>query len=294
MMECDTMNVKTNSRLRPGWTPVSEILIEEFGLITAAVFGRVRRFCQMRNGQCTASLQTIGDSLGISPRTVANHLKLLVDAGYLTAERRHGRTTAYRDLGLLNDEDGSEGPSGGIPLPAEGKSELGTPQIRSPLESDSYDRELRKDKYIRNEEREEEENKSHLHNHISTIGQPEVYDAAAAYTEITLRTLSNSWKSRVLSTVGEDERDLERWKKTISDWLRRGYNPNSIYGILDVYQKGGRYRDGSKVEDGVYCSNCKLPMSQRNDDCHIHRARLYLGNYFPLEEYGQADMIERS
>ena len=44
-----------------GWTPMLDSLVQEFGLVTAAVFGRIWRYCQMPAGICSASMETIGD-----------------------------------------------------------------------------------------------------------------------------------------------------------------------------------------------------------------------------------------
>ncbi len=83
------------------YTPVFDNLIDEFGLYTAAVFGRVWRYCQMQRGYCHAEQTRIADELGIKRETVNRSLKLLVDAGYLSdaTPNTKGRTRIYKDTG---------------------------------------------------------------------------------------------------------------------------------------------------------------------------------------------------
>ena len=84
-----------------GFTPVVDALAEELGLIPAVVYGVAWRFCQMRDGVCHASLETIAKRVGISRRTVQRHIHELCTAGYLedlTPERTH-RPHRYRDTG---------------------------------------------------------------------------------------------------------------------------------------------------------------------------------------------------
>lgn len=66
-----------------GFTPVIDGLVDEYGLITAAVYGIVYRYCQMENGYCNAALEKIGDRLGVSEKTIKRHLKTLCDDGYI-------------------------------------------------------------------------------------------------------------------------------------------------------------------------------------------------------------------
>ncbi len=84
-----------------GWTPVIDALVEELGLIPAAVYGAVWRFCQLEDGVCRASLETIADRVGVDRRTVLRHVKALCEAGYLrdlTPDER-ARPHRYADTG---------------------------------------------------------------------------------------------------------------------------------------------------------------------------------------------------
>ena len=66
-----------------GWTPIIDALAKDHGLLTAAVFGRIWRYCQGEKGVCTASLETTASDLGINKATVMRHAKELLEHGYL-------------------------------------------------------------------------------------------------------------------------------------------------------------------------------------------------------------------
>jgi len=66
-----------------GWTPVIDAIVLAHGATAALVFGRVWRYCQMRDGLCSASLGTIAGDLGMSRDTIRLAVKLLVEKGFL-------------------------------------------------------------------------------------------------------------------------------------------------------------------------------------------------------------------
>lgn len=92
-------NKKTILTNVDGWTPLIDHLVAKYGLITAAVFGKVWRYCQLPDGICRASQKRIADELGLYWNTVHDSLKLLVKDGFLKAEKRRGKPTIYRDTG---------------------------------------------------------------------------------------------------------------------------------------------------------------------------------------------------
>lgn len=91
---------KTNIK-RTNFTPLLDSLVDEYGITTAAVFGRVWRYCQMDNGYCHAEQERIADELNIRRETVNRCLKELVRDGYLTdtTPNAKGRTRIYKDTG---------------------------------------------------------------------------------------------------------------------------------------------------------------------------------------------------
>ena len=86
-----------------GFTPVIDCLAREHGLVTAAVYGRIWRYCQMKDGVCQASLETLSQDIGLNKATIMRHAQKLVEAGYLEDTtpdlRNHPHT--YRDTGKL-------------------------------------------------------------------------------------------------------------------------------------------------------------------------------------------------
>jgi hypothetical protein len=86
-----------------GFTPVIDCLVKEYGLVTAAVFGRIWRFCQMKDGVCQASLETLAEDIGLDKATIMRHAKKLVDFEYLidlTPDLRNHPHT-YADTGKV-------------------------------------------------------------------------------------------------------------------------------------------------------------------------------------------------
>lgn len=85
-----------------GFTPVIDSVVKDTGsYMTALVFGRIWRYCQMKDGVCNATLETIAYGLEMSRTTVMNHAKKLVELGYLEDRspnlRNHPHT--YVDTG---------------------------------------------------------------------------------------------------------------------------------------------------------------------------------------------------
>lgn len=86
-----------------GFTPAPDVLIEKYGYVTALVWGRIWRYCQMSDGVCRAKLEKIAAGLGMSERTLIRHIEPLVEDGYLkdlTPDLRN-RPHLYADTGKL-------------------------------------------------------------------------------------------------------------------------------------------------------------------------------------------------
>lgn len=78
------------------FTMVSHVLAKEVGLVCAAVYGTVWRYCQMKEGICRASLNTLGADLSIDRATVLRSIDKLCKLGYLvdqTPDRRNAPHT---------------------------------------------------------------------------------------------------------------------------------------------------------------------------------------------------------
>lgn len=66
-----------------GFTPLIDDIVRNYGITVAAVFGRMWRYCQMVDGVCKASQETIANDLGLTRKTVNQHIALLLETGYL-------------------------------------------------------------------------------------------------------------------------------------------------------------------------------------------------------------------
>lgn len=84
-----------------GWIPLIDHLVDKYDLITAAVFGRIWRYSQMRSGVCRASIPTIATDLGLARSTVRLAVVKLTADNYLEdlTPGNHGRVHVYRDTG---------------------------------------------------------------------------------------------------------------------------------------------------------------------------------------------------
>lgn len=74
------------------FTPMLDDLVQKYGIITAAVWGRVWRYSQQNGKVCQATQERIANDLKLGRRTVIRHLQILIDDGYLvdhTPELRH-------------------------------------------------------------------------------------------------------------------------------------------------------------------------------------------------------------
>lgn len=67
-----------------GFTPVIDVIADALGLIPAAVYGVVLRYCQFKDGVCYETLETLAEHLGCAPSTVQRQIRRLCQKGYLT------------------------------------------------------------------------------------------------------------------------------------------------------------------------------------------------------------------
>ena len=84
-----------------GFTPLIDKLVWGHGLMTAAVFGKIWRYCQMKNGVCQASIETMASELDIDRATFMRHIKILEKFGYILdhTPKLRNRPHIYSDTG---------------------------------------------------------------------------------------------------------------------------------------------------------------------------------------------------
>jgi DnaD/phage-associated family protein len=85
------------------FTPCPDVLVEKYSHTTALVWGKIWRYCQMKDEVCKAAIKRLADELGLSDDTIGKHIKLLEKGGYikdLTPDVRH-KPHEYVDTGKL-------------------------------------------------------------------------------------------------------------------------------------------------------------------------------------------------
>jgi len=86
-----------------GFTPLPDLIVNKYGVITAAVWGSTWRYCQMSDGVCRASLEKIAKRIGVSRQTVITHLEILVKDKFFedTTPQLKNKPHIYRDTGKV-------------------------------------------------------------------------------------------------------------------------------------------------------------------------------------------------
>jgi DnaD/phage-associated family protein len=85
------------------FTPCPDVLVEKYSHTTALVWGKIWRYCQMKDEKCNAAIQRLAKELGLTDDTIGKHIKILEKGGYikdLTPDVRH-KPHEYIDTGKL-------------------------------------------------------------------------------------------------------------------------------------------------------------------------------------------------
>jgi len=214
-----------------GFTPVIDVLVAEVGLTTAAVYGVAWRYCQMSDGVCRASQETIGTHLGIGRETVSIHLQRLCEHGYLgdTTPEAVGKPHVYRDTGkakivaLLSAEPAEESDT----LQPVGKSDTTCRKIpQLPVGKSDTKRVVReKEDSIGAEKKRSAPRK----------GRKEVHPLDDLYRQ-HMGILPNAAQSVLIQ---ETVKDPVLFAACLKAWRLRGYKPTNAVGVVDWYKAGG-------------------------------------------------------
>jgi len=238
-----------------GFTPLLDNIVDEFGVVTAAVFGVVWRYCQMEDKICRASIAKIADRVKISERTVIRHLQTLCENGYLqdlTPDVRN-KPHFYADTGKAR---------------LTGKIKAETGMTESQTKADRYDREsdhgmtesqLKRVFKKQNEEREP--SPDFLEDIVSRSETPpdntleEPIDQYFGYADDAIAIydhLAGDWGHT--AQLRETRRGLIRggvadredfkpdiWKRAILETIGQGINASKIDRFWEVYDCGGEY-----------------------------------------------------
>lgn len=252
-----------------GFTPVIDALAKELGLIPAAVYGVVWRYCQMRDGVCRAGLEALGAALGLHPATVLRHLKALCRAGYLEDLTPHLRNKPhiYRDTGRLKiiglvegGHEPSAAPLGEPPRPApQGPAESRAAQgptlqgATSPCPAQCHVAESALKRPGRNHQ---ETTPPHAaHGEAQGRGAPPPrrgskqdprtkHAAIRCVHGLTGKNPPKALYDELIAVLGEAPNEALA-ARCYREWVKRGYNPQAFTWALEWYAHGGPPNGGT-------------------------------------------------
>lgn len=197
-----------------GFTPLIDSIVRDLGLMSAAVFGRVWRYCQGERGICAASIETIAKELGISYATTQRHLQELVNKEYLTDTtpglRNHPHQ--YADTGkagLSIKIAPSESASGKNPLPQKARATI-SESASTPSESASGSRFLIDEDRI--QVKKESKKQGDIVDGVLRFAKTGETDIQQAIQDIF--RISPNWTRRA-------EREFLRWAVQIPDFSEK-------------------------------------------------------------------------
>lgn len=260
------------------FTMVSHLLAQEVGLVCAAVYGAVWKKCQLEDGVCKASLDTLGSEIHIDRATVMRSIKKLCELGYLldqTPGRRNaphtyilaksvaqcnssedttvvmrnspeGETVADDNKSVAyNNSSMADEAQGGKTV-----AESHLKRISSPLESLKDN----PNSSPYGEGGKPPPTKEPLP--VTENEQPIPADpppesakpkkvrapkppAFQVYTDKTeYYSVTKEWVEKMVQIVGEKPEDLTRWGDTITTFTGRGKWKGNVQDMLDWYQNG--------------------------------------------------------
>jgi len=248
------------------FTPLIDEITAQLDLIASAVYGVVWRYCQMRNNHCTASVETVGEKLGVARSTVERHLAKLCELGYIQKESRPGMTNIYTVTDLIQHET---------------VERFTFQEVR---QRDVPPTSERRTTYVRETYKDTSKDTSKETNSVSaspsraTAKKPKNPQPAAVkvFRSKAHRFPSKCWWEEVDAVVGDDPADLERWGEVVFNWCGLGWNPTNVKGMLDCFKKNetpGDYanngRPNGKANSGGRISGSGAAVEGRVDPGHF-------------------------
>ena len=77
-------NMKKKFKKLEWFTPTPDVLIDIYSnRIIALVWGKIFRYCQMKDGKCSASITRMSSELRITEKTFRKYLRILINDGYI-------------------------------------------------------------------------------------------------------------------------------------------------------------------------------------------------------------------
>jgi DNA-binding transcriptional ArsR family regulator len=240
-----------------GWTPIIDAIAMEHGLVTAAVFGRMWRFCQMSDGICKASLDKIASYLGIDKSTVMRHAKILVDAKFLedTTPNIKNKPHIYRDTGK------AQLVSSTVAHVAERNVSVAERNV-SVAECNVSVAESQLKKVIKKQVKDKKTLRANARTRDARLDHP----VLIAYNKTMRLHIPIALRDKVIDIVGDDPDRLTRWDTTLITWLGQGYNKTNINGLLDVFQNGLSKTKGALTNTERSLANLQSVIAEREGE----------------------------
>ena len=230
-----------------GFTPCPDEIVEKYGLVTAAVYGKVCRYESMKDKSCSASQARLAKELNLSVRTISTHMDNLVKCGYIEIiSNEKGKTREYRTtdkltlyMGVRKEMQTTPAIDAGLPL-----QELQTKIVVKDTKQDTKSKDSGKaappEPRLVDVGNEFEDPKP------KTAKQKRVerdalldHPALITYRRITHLNVDFTWRAKVAETVGDTDTQVKKWEQLIVDWIGNGWKKTNIKGMLEAFRSGG-------------------------------------------------------
>jgi hypothetical protein len=209
-----------------GFVPVFEAILEKYDdSITALVFGRRWQYCQMKDGVCKASLETIANDLKISKATVMRHTDLLVKDGYLIDLTPDGRNVPhiYADAGKIIMKSQL---TATVSQRNTRVSQRNTTVSESQLIKDSIKDSIK------------ERGTPALDFKNMTVKEARQLPTIKLYIEATEQFPASVLWETLHNTITEKDLTFEQLHSAAVAWIGKGYRPENVTGILEWATNG--------------------------------------------------------
>ena len=215
-----------------GFTPAPDALIQEYGYMTALVWGRIWRYCQMSDGVCRAKLETIAAELGMSDRTIMRHIEPLVADGYLkdlTPDLKN-RPHLYADTGKMRIKMSVEATVTESHRTTT-KSHGRVTQSHRQGDTESVEESIKKESKIK-------DSLSPADFKAMTVEQAHNVPELKLYAKATDFFPGSLLWHYVYTFIRENKLTEERIRAAAIEWGLRGYQKENIKGILEWSRDG--------------------------------------------------------
>lgn len=250
--------IRTSADLK-NFTPILDSLVERYDLITAALYGRIWRYCQGDLGICAASNDTLAEELDISTRTVIRKKKKLENDGYIkTIGKSKDNIKCYattKQAGIKIEASAFDKDYDLESLPSEGCDRESQSESREGVTESHTKKDFKKDNNKKEKKQEKKEkdlllaasginpnsNKKSKFKNPDWV-PPDLKDGNRGRLWITWCNLFLKLRPNK-NFLSEDK----RWINEIRDWDNTGYKPKHIKAVWEKL----------KPEDFAYVSSPK-------------------------------------